>query len=386
MDISTFTQRKKLRDHLVNLTKELVGFPSHLKEPLKTFELMEFIKSYFEMDHLNIQSFVHGGVPSMVVTFEETRHTRVLLSGHIDVVTSATKFTATEEDGKLFGTGTLDMKGGVACMMALMKYFVNRDAPPPSLALMITSDEEVGSRNGTEILLGKEGYRANFAIINEGRSRYELVTREKGILILKLVAMGEYIHSAYPWKAANPLELLMKTCLELKKLFPKAADRWAPTATVTIMHGGKETNTIPGTAEAYINVRLTDKKTHTREKILEKIRAQLPQGIELFEEMHGEVFIQDPKDIHVQLLRKTAESVVGKKLRYGENHGASDARLFMMNNIPAVALGPVGLNHHTPNEFVEIESLIQHFSVLKDFVEAEEKCSHSVVDGLTERP
>lgn len=363
-----FKDKKSVRAHLAELTRQLVSFPSHVGEPLRIFELMEHIKSYFSKEKVSINAHTFGGFPSLFITTEETRHPRILLSGHADIVQSIAQYTAQEDDGKLFGSGTMDMKGGVACMMAVMKYF-SHQKNPPSLGLMITSDEEIGGENGTMALLGDSGYRADFAIINEGREKYEIVAREKGILILKFVNRGNSVHSAYPWRVDNGLEELMGVLLKIKKLFPKAKDRWMPTASVTAFHSGKEMNTIPGHAEALVNVRIIGGKRWCREYILEKIRKQLPKHIEMVEVIFGEAFIADKNNPYFKLLRQSAETVMGSRINLSQNHGASDARFFMAQGIPSAILGPVGMGHHTAGEYVEIDSLVSHFQVLKKFVE-----------------
>lgn len=366
--MNPFVDKKTLRDHLVALTEKLVSFPSHVHEPLKIFELIEFIKSYFEKDKININSHTFGGFPSLFISIQDTKHPDVLLSGHVDVVPSSTRYTAQQEGNLLFGSGAMDMKGGIACMLAVMRYF-SHQKEPPSLGLMITSDEEIGGEHGTQTLLAKECYSAHFVVINEGREKYELVTREKGILILKFINRGEFAHSAYPWKAKNVLEELMEIVAKVKKLFPKPSNRWMTTASVTMVKGGREMNTIPGFAEALMNIRFIGGKKWSREAILEKIRKVVPPHIEIEEEIFGDAFCADSKNPHIQLLRKSAEEVKGAKINFGENHGASDARIFMQHNIPAAILGPVGQDHHTPNEAVEIESLVTHALVLKRFIE-----------------
>ena len=260
-------------------------------------------------------------------------------------------------------------------MMALVKYF-SRASKLPSLAIMLTGDEEIGGRHGTRMLLEQEGYRANFAIINEGRRKYEIVTREKGILNVRLVSHGEFIHSAYPWMGDNALELLMETLLKVKKIFPRPADKWISTASVTVFEAGKEENTIPGQATAVVNIRLTGGKQWSKAVVLEKIAKLLPSKGEVASSSYGEVFEVDERNEYIKLLRKSAEEVLEKKMNYGENHGSSDAKIFMEQGIPLAILGPVGRYHHSPNEVLEMDSLVTHFEVLKRFIESEDAYRH----------
>ena len=361
--------KKKLREHLLTLTKELVSLPSHSHEPDKIMQVMEYIQAYFQGKNVRLSSFMSAGIPSLVITMGDTKHPDILLSGHVDVVPSSQRYAAIEEGNLLYGSGALDMKGGIAVMMALMDHFSTLESRP-SLALMITADEEVGSVNGTKMLLEQEGYRANFAIINEGRRKYDLVIREKGVLTLTLQSEGNFIHSAYPWLGRNAIEELMRFLLELKRKFPKPADKWTPSMTVTIISAGKEENTIPGIATAVLNFRLTVGKLWTKEKVIAKVEALLTKCIKITQMEYSEIFEADTRNTDLQLLKKSGEAVLGHKLNYGENHGSSDAKIFAKHGIPTAILGPAGRDHHSPNEVLEIDSLPTHFEVLKKFIEA----------------
>ncbi|MDP2624559.1 MAG: M20/M25/M40 family metallo-hydrolase [Candidatus Peregrinibacteria bacterium] len=366
--MNPLNDKDSTREHLVNLTKELIRFPSHCDEPLKVFDLINFIKEYFAKDRLNIAEHVLDGSPHLVITTEDTKHPHIMLSGHIDVVCSLSKFTAEIKGDKLYGSGAMDMKGGVACMMAIMKYFANQKERP-SIGIMLTSDEETGGA-GTYKLLEEEGYCTDFCIVNEGRSRYEIVTREKGFLAIKIKMKGEAIHSAYPWRGKNVLEELMRICLNIQSHFPKPKKGWVPTATITSVKGGKQVNTIPDEAEAIMSFRLTGTKKWNREVVLEMIHSRA-KGAEVQEMIWGEVFEVNPENQYVQILHQAAKEVRQKRMSLAENNGASDARFFMGKNIPTAILGPVGTDHHTVNEWVSIESIVTHYEVLKRFIENE---------------
>lgn len=363
-----FKSKKATREHIVNLTKELIKFPSHINEPLKIFELAQFIKSYFAKDSVCIMEHVINNVPALVITTKETKHPHIMLSGHIDVVPSSNIYTPRVEGDLLYGSGSMDMKGGVAVMMALMKYFSQQENVP-SIGLMLTSDEETGGM-GTYTLLNKEGYHADFCLVGEGRGKYDLVIREKGILVVSIKIAGKSIHSAYPWKGRNVLEDLMKICLIVKSHFPKARDGWVPTVSTTFLKAGQELNTVPSEAEAVLFFRLTGKKKLSKDRIMELLK-KLTTNAEIKELVYGDVFEISPKDEYVRLLRTVAQNVLQKKIAFGENHGASDARFFAQKMIPTVVLGPVGKEHHSSNECVSVTSLEEHFEVLKAFVAQE---------------
>lgn len=366
------TTKKALREHLAGLTKELISFPSHVNEPQKIIELADFIKNYFAKDNLFINDYIFNGLPALVITTEDTKHPHLILSGHMDVVPSSYVYSAKQEGDLLYGSGAMDMKSGIACMMATMKCFaVGKDRP--SIALMITGDEEMGGE-AAQMLLNEEGYSTDFCIVNEGRQRYEIVNREKGLLALQITLKANPIHSAYPWKGRNVTEELMKLCVNVKKHFPKVKDGWTPNVSVTYFNVGlgEEINTIPGEATAMLFFRLTEKRRWTREKILALIKGLSP-GVEIRELVYGDVFDMDPKSFYINMLRGVASDVAKKRIGFGTNHGGSDARFFAEKNIPTAILGPVGKDHHSPNECVSVESMVTHFKVLQKFIADEWK-------------
>jgi len=369
MDITK--SKKDTREHLINLMTELIKYPSHLNEPLKTFELANFIKSYFKRDKIFINEFVVHGLPALVITTENTRHPHILLSGHIDVVPSSNRYTARLDGDYLYGGGAMDMKGGVACMMAVMKYY-SEQKNPPSLGLMLTADEETGGRSASA-LLNEENYNADFCIINEGRHSYDLVVREKGLMVVRLNFKTKCIHSAYPWKGKNALEDLMKFCLTVKKRFPKPRDAWIPTVSATSINiiTGAAMNTIPGEVEATLCFRLIETKKWSRGNIAAMLKRLAPPEAEIKEILFGNVFSMDTNNSRVKLMKNVAQEVTKKRIRFGENHGASDARFFAKKGIPTVVLGPVGKDHHAEEECVSVSSVETHLEVLRRFIEEE---------------
>jgi len=381
--MQSLKNKKELREHLVMLTKELIRFPSHVDEMQKNFDIIDFIKSYFDKDNLHIKQYIFGGFPSIVITSEETKHPNIFLSGHADIIATGTNFTAEERDGKLFGTGAMDMKGGVACMMAVMKYFVSQK-DMPSVGLMITTDEEVGGNNGTKALLSKEGYRCNFAIINEGRDEYDIVLLEKGRVDLKFIVRDQAAHSAYPWRTKNAAEVLMQFLLEVKKLFPKTNGDWSSVGTTTVLRAGTDNapNVIPSKAEALFTIRLTEEARWTATEILERISKLAPENLEIKVVRSEGAARSDASHPYVQILKQVAEDVTKKKMKFAENHGGSDARFFGEARIPFAILGPAGYGHHSPDEYAHIDSYVTHFNVLKEFITTAPKTLQTPMEKL----
>ena len=191
---------------VVSLTDQLIRFKTTSDNYLELKRCMRFIEKYFSGCDVVIRKYERNKKPSLVVLFKQTKRLGLFLVGHIDVVPGDDEqFKPIVKSGRLYGRGALDNKVSVTIMMALMRYY-SKQNHRPNIGLMITSDEEVGGKNGVEYLLKKQGYSANFGLVLDAGERYEIVTKEKGALHLKLSAKGKEAHGSKPWKGENAID------------------------------------------------------------------------------------------------------------------------------------------------------------------------------------
>src|SRR3989344_6686184 len=186
-----------------DLLNHLIAFNTVSRD--SNLALIEFVRDY--LTSLGIDSeLIHsddGRKANLYARIGPSISGGVMLSGHSDVVPvdgqawSVPPFSMTERDGKLYGRGTADMKGYIACVLAALPAFLAKPLRVP-LHLAISYDEEVGClgvRSLIEALAGRPE-RPSLCIIGEPTSMRP-VLGHKGKLGMRCEVHGAACHSAY---------------------------------------------------------------------------------------------------------------------------------------------------------------------------------------------
>jgi len=332
---------------------------------------MHFIGEYLsDLEGLHYSHYTNRDQPYMVVSSSDTKKPDVLLSGHIDVVPgSDEQFKPQLRGGRLYGRGSLDMKGGVATIVKLFHDLLAGDRSGlPSLALMLTSDEEKGSV-GAKWLVRQQGWRAKFILIPEGEEKWRFVAREKGVCWIRMKVAGKAAHAAYPWRADNPLMKLYGAYQKVNSLFDPPADKWQSTVSLTkIVTDKAARNQVPAYAEAILDVRYTEDLADSGREVIRKFKAVAPEvKFELIE--NGDRLSVADDDPYLQHLRAITSKQLGRKVTVDFNNGASDASGFASLKVPAMTSGITGANHHGDNEYVKVVSMVDYYGFAKKFIE-----------------
>jgi succinyl-diaminopimelate desuccinylase len=350
---------------IVELTKKLMRFRTTSDNPNELERCMDFIEGYFSDHDVKITRFEKNKKPSLVISLGKTTRPELFLAGHIDVVPAADRlFVPKQKNGRLYGRGAYDTKSSVALMIVLMKQFSLLDEMP-DIALMITSDEETGGKDGAKYVLQK--YSSSFAIILDGGKDYEIITTEKGALHLKLTAQGKNAHGSTPWEGDNAIDTLIGFYARLRKKFPKTpkSDRvWVNTLSIGTFNGGHAINQVPEHAEMGLDMRFVGERE--RDKILRFVSKA--KGIDVEIASGAQFLSTSPKNRYVQKLQWSAQKILGRKGKLGKEEGASDARYFADKHIPSVLLWPLGHHAHAEKEYVEIKSLGRLYLILQHYI------------------
>lgn len=355
-------------EHLVNLTEELIRIRSTHANPEQILHARNVAANYFDDTGLLIEPHIYGGIPSLTIT-KHTKTPKVFLCGHLDVVDGDDEQFIPRHDGeRLYGRGAIDMKSGVAVMMALMKDLARASH---DVGLMLVGDEEIGGMHGVKVLL-EQGYRPQVAIIPDGGlAVHRIVEKEKGVIWIRLEATGAAAHGSRPWEGINAIERLMEALKKMKALFADAHtnhpdDHWVSTINIGHIEGGQSVNKVPSTASATCDIRYTE---HSNPNLLiEDIKNSLPEHVTLeikFFEPMTNVDLQHP-------LVKTFFDVVnqhGRTPEVSHGHGSSDGRFFSAHNIPVLISQPDGANHHAKDEWVHIQSIKEYYDVVHEYID-----------------
>jgi succinyl-diaminopimelate desuccinylase len=304
-----------------------------------------------------------------------TGHPVVCFAGHTDVVPTgplsewhSDPFVPTIRDGKLFGRGAADMKSSIAAFVVAVERFL-KDKPDHggSIALLLTSDEEGPSVDGTVKVveaLKRRNELIDYCIVGEPTSvdglGDMLKNGRRGSLSGKLTVRGVQGHVAYPHLAKNPVHLLAPALAELARTeWDKGNESFPPTTwQVSNIHAGTGAgNVIPGTAVLDFNFRFSTESTD----------AGLRQRVESILKKHGLDYTVDwvlgakPFLSKNGRLAKTVQEAskrhTGRSAELSTTGGTSDAR-FIIDICPEVIeLGPVNASIHKLNEHIELSQL-----------------------------
>jgi succinyl-diaminopimelate desuccinylase len=303
----------------------------------------------------------------------------LVFAGHTDVVPPGDEarwqhkpFGGEIADGVLFGRGAVDMKGGIACMLAaaLDHVAANGGAPWGSISFLITGDEEGIAVNGTVKLLkwaAERGEKFDHCILGEPTSSKALGDTVKigrrGSLNGTLIVTGTEGHVAYPALADNPVRRIVAivSAVTAAPLDGGSAHFDPSNLEFTSVDVGNATvNVIPREARARFNIRFNYHHSQASLKALieARARAAASQGghfrIE-WEPSNADAFLTTPGPF-VDLVAGVIAAVTGCAPQLSTSGGTSDAR-FIKDYCPVVEFGLVNETMHKTDERVATADL-----------------------------
>lgn len=336
---------------MLEILEKLISYKTiNQKEVNRAFN---YIKKLCE--YLYIKEYAFNGFKSILISNQETTKFDICFITHIDVV-PAKEYKMKIIDDKIYGRGTIDMKGQVAVILDLLL----NNKTDKSIGLLITSDEEQGGFNGTGVI--SKLLDINFAIVPDGGYDFKLVTEEKGVLNLKLSFNGIEAHASQPWNGKNAILLLTeKLNLIMQKYpLPKSAADFKTSINISKISGGDVLNKVPNYAECYLDIRHT--KENTKESIIEFIKS-LGFNVEIISK--GILYENDVENKMVKKYIEITEKIIGKNVSYIKCESASDARFL---KCPNVIMNPEGNYPHSDNEYVTIKGLNNLYEIYKEMI------------------
>jgi len=308
--------------------------------------------------------------PDLIATLTGTGRRRVMLLGHVDtVIAHADHQPLRDEDGRLFGSGTADMKGGVILALGVARMLARRPERFAELSVVLVTDEEwrvtpfVHAARFT-------GYDACLCFEAGERARdgaEGVVVRRKAAGTLKVLASGRASHSgSAPDAGRNALLALAEVArLGAAQHDPRGAEQLS--AVPTVMRSGDAFNVVPAAGELIFDLRARRLKAFA--EVVDAIPASLDEvGLEV--RMEREWPGMDSSELTAPLIA-AASTRLGRAIVGVPRGGASDASHFAAT-IPLTVdgLGPRGGGAHTPGEFVLRSSLRERSEVALALAEA----------------
>jgi glutamate carboxypeptidase len=311
----------------------------------------------------------HGS--NIIATLTGTGRAKILLMAHMDTVfkdgTAAAK-PFYVKDGRAYGPGVMDDKGGIVAAVYAMKIlqqinFTNY----AQITLLLNTNEETGS-TGTRALIEKTAKEHDVTLnLEPGRPADGLVVWRKGSGTALIEVKGKAAHAGVaPETGRNAAIELAHQVIQMRNL---GDSQKLTTVNFTVLKTGEAKNVIPEAATGYGDVRVAVPEEFDRvERDMAKISATklIPDTQVKTSVIRG--FPPMPKNAKSDALEEKALAIygeLGRKLTLEGSGGAADASLSAGVGTPTLdGFGIVGGNIHTPDEYAEVESIVPRFYLL----------------------
>lgn len=365
--------------HSRDLLAQLVRFDTTSRE--SNLALIDFVRTYLQSHGVTCELVFneHKNKANLLATIGPADVPGIVLSGHTDGVPvdgqrwSVAPFDLTEQDGKLYGRGTADMKGYIACVLACVPALVRASLRMP-VHIALSYDEEVGCL-GVRSLIERfcaQPVKPLLCVIGEP-TELKPVLGHKGKLAMRCDVHGAACHSAYAPSGVNAIEYAACLIRELVRLGEElkapqhlnaAFDPPFSTVQTGVMSGGKALNIVPQQCSFDFEVRSLPAQDpwqvahqlrlyaeHTLLPAMQAVSAQCAIGFSELSSYPG---------LATSSQSQAAEWVAqfcGSR-DFGTVAFGSEGGLFDQAGIPTVVCGPGSMEQgHKADEFISLQQL-----------------------------
>lgn len=363
---------------VVELTRKLVEINSE-NPPGNEKEVAFFIKDFLEDLKLDAKLMKFGDKRFNLITSIGKKKDGLMLNGHMDTVPIGKrekwKFNPFGEvkGNRLYGRGSVDMKGGLACILIALKNLIRkRKEFKRKLLLAFVGDEEV-ALSGSRFLIEKKKNILSgikYGVIAEP-TNFQITIAQKGIADFRVKFKGKAAHGSKPELGENAIYKACDFIAELRKLMRKLKRKRHPllgsgSINVGKIMGGIKVNIVPDFCEIEIDRRIIPGESgKTVKKELENILKKLRIKAEI-ELLISRLPLEIPKD---SLLVKLLQSITRSKIR-GES-GYTEAELYYREcGIECVVCGPGDMDlAHMTNEYITVQQLKKGVKVYQTLID-----------------
>src|SRR5450830_1251779 len=365
--------------HSRDLLAQLVRFDTTSRE--STLALIDFVRTYLQGHGVACELVFneHKNKANLLATIGPADVAGIVLSGHTDGVPvdgqrwSVAPFDLTEKDGKLYGRGTADMKGYIACVLACVPALVRASLRMP-VHIALSYDEEVGCL-GVRSLIERfhaQPVKPLLCVIGEP-TELKPVLGHKGKLAVRCDVQGAACHSAYAPSGVNAIEYAACLIRELVRLGEElkapqhlnvAFDPPFSTVQTGVMSGGKALNIVPQQCSFDFEVRSLP--TQDPWQVAHQLRLYAEQTLlPAMQAVSAQCAIGFSELSSYPGLATSSQSQAAEWVAqfcgsqdFGTVAFGSEGGLFDQAGIPTVVCGPGSMEQgHKADEFISLQQL-----------------------------
>ena len=363
----------------LQLSKDLISFPSvtpidagainYLSKKLKQLgfncKILEF-KDKKNPPIKNLYARLGNKQPNLCYA----GHTDVVPPGNINDWT-VNPFKPKVKNNHLIGRGANDMKSSIACFLAAVSNFLEKNKKiNGSISFLITGDEEAQAVNGTKKVVDyliKKKEKIDFCIVGEPTNPKRLGEMIKigrrGSLSCKLEIEGTQGHIAYPHLSKNPITSLIEICKKLKENpLDKGNKHFQPSNLefTAINVNNQAHNVIPARAKTQFNIRYNNFHTAISlkkmiNKVVQSVCKKNKTKYKVNFLVSGDSFLTQPGST-IQMAKKIIKKITKINPIFSTTGGTSDAR-FIKKIAPCLEFGLVNKTMHRVDECVSLSDL-----------------------------
>lgn len=361
-EIKAYFEEK--RQSMIDMLTELVNIesPSHVKAAVD--QMSAKVTEIFESNGASVEVIAREDVGDIVLGKwnADAAGQPILILVHMDTVhpigSVAERPVRIDDDGRLYGPGAVDMKGGIVVAITAVQGLVERnELPDIPIWFLATSDEEIGSLKSRELIEDLAKQSGLVLVLEPPTNDGALKTSRKGTASYELTVRGRAAHAGNePEAGINAVIEFSQQALDLNKLNDL---RNGTSVSVTTVSGGTATNVIPDWVISRIDVRALTIQAYDR--VHEKIMSRTPflPGAEVeIKRLHA----RPPMERNGELFEK-AQSIAKAQditIRGDNAGGGSDGNFTAALGVPTLdGLGTQGGGLHATNEHVLMNTLPQ---------------------------
>lgn len=381
--------KKKITEEIISLTSEMVSQKTvnitedklwehpYLKFVGEEYRVGDIVERELAKTGIKYEKFEREkGRPNIIAKFGQNKNNkRLCIATHMDVVPpgdgwKTDPFKVIIKNERMYGRGTLDNKGPLACSLIalkILKYIIGESNLESQIQVAAFSDEELaslGEEKGAIYILNENKIDATHVIVPDiGHNLSVLDVAEKGRLVLKIIAKGKQAHGASPELGINAINRMVKLVLKLEKFkmqFKKDPFLSDPTLNLGDIQGGMAVNMVPPECSISADIRVVPGQKF--EDIIEQIMSLAKEispdfSYEILDKFEAHEL--DPDNELIRIVQKNTADLLGDTPKLEGMNGKTISKEFCLHGIPAIGFGPGDLNSfHVANENISLKELI----------------------------
>ncbi len=377
---------EKIMDFVARKLNDLDFEVETIHIPRELFEKKNPRLSHLQGERVNLSAIKNAGAQKTL-----------LINTHLDVVPASANWTfppfeCTVRDGRIYGRGVADSKGGVAALLTVLSAMRELNIKPEyNLNIALTTDEEMGPYSGLCYLADLGKLRADYFLSMDGDSD-DITTASNGNVDWQIDVFGKSYHSGSSFLGVNAIEKsipVMNELMELKAKVEKrrskvpaslaisqktGIDTLMPVLNITMINAGVKQNIIPDRCT------MKGDRRYVPEEKFEEVCKEMNAAIKRVREKHPDVnlkmscddiyapMLTDASHPWVKEVRRVASEVTGREVRLAGAQGSLDvAYAVKVTGLPACCFGPgrrTQSNAHAEDENIRVEDLVMYTKFL----------------------